>query len=298
MTPKLPSRIYQYKSWVVWRLEGVNGRTTKVPYRPDGGPAATNKPDTWTYYGESAEAVPKGKYNGVGFVFSSTHGFYGVDLDHSHNAGHFSTVACEWMVRLRSFSEYSQSGQGVHILGEGEVTQNRKTKEVEIYKTGRYFALTGNWIDETPLKITRNQDQLNLLIGSYFPAVVGSTGESPRRIVTSTIEDDELIKRCKSARNGAKFSRLWEGDITDYPSASEADLSLASLISFHSGDPEQVRRVMRGSGLVRPKWDTRRGDRTYLEATIDKAINGSGPIKSPSKKGTNEKQFFHFIRGK
>ena len=34
------------------------------------------------------------------------------------------------------------------------------------------------------------------------------------------------------ARNGPKFTALWEGDISEYESASEADLALNGILAF------------------------------------------------------------------
>jgi len=41
-----------------------------------------------------------------------------------------------------------------------------------------------------------------------------------------------------------------------------------------AGDPARIDRVFRSSGLMREKWDTRRGDSTYGSQTIAKALEG------------------------
>lgn len=100
--------------------------------------------------------------------------------------------------------------------------------------------------------------------------------------------DDKLLARAFEAANGDKLRRLWNGDTTDYPSASEADLALASLLAFWSGpDAMRLETLMRSSGLAREKWDTRRysGGQTYLEAVVTKALSGRTEFYTPGRNG-------------
>ena len=40
-------------------------------------------------------------------------------------------------------------------------------------------------------------------------------------------------------------------------------------------------RLFRRSGLMRPKWDERRGDRTYGARTLARALAGGGDVYAP-----------------
>src|SRR5439155_14668907 len=54
---------------------------------------------------------------------------------------------------------------------------------------------------------------------------------------------------------------------------SEADMALCvKLASWTQKNPHQIDRLFRQSKLMRPKWDDRRGDQTYGQITIEKAI--------------------------
>jgi hypothetical protein len=78
---------------------------------------------------------------------------------------------------------------------------------------------------------------------------------------------------------GASIGRLWAGDTTHYPSASEADLALCAHLSFWTGrDPERIDRLFRSSGLMRGKWERR----DYRERTIGAAIEGTTEVFDPS----------------
>jgi P4 family phage/plasmid primase-like protien len=87
--------------------------------------------------------------------------------------------------------------------------------------------------------------------------------------ITSGADDHELIEKAKNAKNGAKFTALWDGLTDGYDSQSEADLALCCLLAFWTGgDPVAIDRLFRQSGLYREKWE--RED--YREKTIDAAL--------------------------
>jgi hypothetical protein len=69
--------------------------------------------------------------------------------------------------------------------------------------------------------------------------------------------DDELPTWARHARNGAKFSRLYDaGDCAGYPSPSEADCALLVLLAYWTGgDAARMERLFDGSALSRrEKW--------------------------------------------
>ena len=103
---------------------------------------------------------------------------------------------------------------------------------------------------------------------------------------TPTLSDMELVHRAMDGGNGATFERLWYGAWEDaYPSQSEADLGLCGILAFWTGrDAQQIDRLFRTSGLVRPKWDeVHYADRrTYGEATVARAIANTHSVWSPS----------------
>lgn len=100
------------------------------------------------------------------------------------------------------------------------------------------------------------------------------------------IEDDELIDKALTSKNGDDFKWLWQGDFSGYPSHSEADLALCRLLSFWTGyDAQRMDRLFRKSGLYRPKWDEEHygNGSTYGEGTIKKAISSTKETYSPSE---------------
>lgn len=80
----------------------------------------------------------------------------------------------------------------------------------------------------------------------------------------------DIICSLRKDKNSEKFIRLYDtGNITEFQSASEADLSLCSMIAFRTGDnPELIDAIFRKSALYRDKWE--RED--YRSTTIEKAV--------------------------
>jgi hypothetical protein len=84
------------------------------------------------------------------------------------------------------------------------------------------------------------------------------------------VDDDWIIEQLADLP-------LWNGGLSEHNGDhSAADLALCNLIAQHTDDPEQVDRIFRRSGLMRDKWDERRGSRTYGEMTVEKALDGDG----------------------
>lgn len=72
----------------------------------------------------------------------------------------------------------------------------------------------------------------------------------------------------------------WQGY---YNSHSEADLSFCNLLAFWFGaDVERMDRIFRSSGLMRPKWDERRGAKTYGRWTLERAVSDCQEVYSPT----------------
>ena len=86
--------------------------------------------------------------------------------------------------------------------------------------------------------------------------------------------ENEIIQKAMAAKDGSKLKALWHGDVGDYPSRSEADLALVSMLArLTGGDKEKIDTLFRKSGLMRKKWE--RED--YRDRTISRAIE-SGKV--------------------
>lgn len=101
---------------------------------------------------------------------------------------------------------------------------------------------------------------------------------TPAPIEALDLSDRELLALAMNARNGAEFRSLWNGDISSYPSQSEADLALCGHLAFWTGkDRERIDSLFRQSGLYRDKWERQ----DYRRHTIDTAIDGTQNTYEP-----------------
>jgi putative DNA primase/helicase len=126
--------------------------------------------------------------------------------------------------------------------------------------------------------VTDQQAALDWLHERYFkpkeePKPKKPKGSGPEL----TLGDQEIIDRARAARNGAKFATLFYGswEAAGYPSQSEADAALCSLLAFWARDEGQIDRIFRQSALMREKWDEQHhaDGRTYGQATIERALS-------------------------
>ncbi len=95
--------------------------------------------------------------------------------------------------------------------------------------------------------------------------------------VSSPLDDEAIIERCRSAKNAAKFEALFDhGDVNTYHGGddSAADLALLSMLTSYTQDPVQLEGLIFSSALgQREKW-RRRAD--YRTRTIEKALSDVG----------------------
>src|SRR5213076_1210871 len=150
---------------------------------------------------------------------------------------------------------------GIHAICRGTKPGTRShIGAYELYDHGRYFTVTGQHICGTPTTVEERRPELATLYAKLFP---NGNGAAPASAPTATaLTDEALIAKASSApKSGAKFTKMWAGDFSDYASQSEADLALCSFLAFWTnGDAARMDRLFRRSGLMRDKWKEQRGD--------------------------------------
>ncbi|MDR1515353.1 MAG: hypothetical protein LBS45_06630 [Synergistaceae bacterium] len=261
----IPAELKALPQWVCWRLEERKGggKPTKVPYRIDGRKAKSTDLNDWTTFEKAYQAyVSPGQekpFYGVGFVFTPGDGICGVDLDHVINeSGQIEPWAERTVGAFNSYTEYSVSGQGLHILCRGVISADARHRrgQAEIYDRGRYFTVSGQPYGEPrPLRDCQPEiDRLLKWMGQGKPEP-----QKPTRSVSPCPDDHKLLHKAASARNGYKFARLWQGDVSDYGGDdSRADIALLSMLLFWTrGDESRADALFRQSGLSREKWTNR-----------------------------------------
>ncbi len=290
----IPRELTERRQWVVWRWEGRDGKPTKPPYTVNGKLASSTDANTWVTFEEALTASREGGYNGVGFVFTEGDPFAGVDLDNCRHpvTGKIDPKSREIIDALNSYTEVSPSGTGLHVICRGPLPPGgRKRGTLEMYDSGRYFCVTGEHLEGTPLTIEERGEELAALHAKTFAKTEAKvTNTNVPAGGNIFVADAELLEKARAAKDGSKFTALRGGDWSGYPSQSEADQALCNILAFWTNrDAERIDRLFRQSGLYRQKWDERHyGDgRTYGQGTIERALELTTETYEPTRPSSN-----------
>lgn len=172
--PAVPRELKQRRQWVLWRQEERAGKRTKVPYSASGHRASSTHPATWTTYRRAVSAASNGAgYSGVGYVLTADDPYVGIDLDNCIGAdGTVEPWAAELLDGLAgTYCEISPSGRGVKAWVRGSLpadAPHRVTLDggggMEVYASGRYFAVTGRPYSDAPAVIADGQPAIDAVV--------------------------------------------------------------------------------------------------------------------------------------
>jgi putative DNA primase/helicase len=291
MYEKVPQELKELPQWVCWRLADDPGkdRKKKLPIDPrTGDPARSNDPATWASYEDAVAGKERFRADGIGIMFAG--GIFGIDLDRCiDQEGQLLPFAREIVETVQSYTELSPSGTGLHILCAGRLPEGRRRKgSVEMYSEGRFFTVTGCQVgEEYPFSdcTQRVRAMHRKYLGEDKPR---SPQEAPPRPLPE-MSPDEIIRRASAARRGGerfddfmagRWSQLNIGD----GSQSSADQAFCNALAFWCRRDEGLMdAIFRQSGMMRPKWDQRRGGMTYGQRTIRTAIRDCREVWEPPK---------------
>ncbi len=289
---QLPNALRSLRRFVAWSYtwrqeDNKAGRWDKPPYvaTAPSRRASSTDPSSWRPLSVAIAAVEDGKVDGLGIALGAFEGaaditggnrLAAIDLDHCivEADGTIAPWAEKIVKAMDTYTEKSPSGRGLRLLflADGLPDGGRKRGNFEIYNSGRYVTLTGHHLAGTPLSIEERTIQAASVHADIFERKTNE-GRRPPASDSDDREQADLISRAQKAANGSKFSALWAGDCSGYPSHSEADSALCLLLAFWtSRDSELIDRLFRQSGLMRPKWDEQHGTCTYGQRTVERAV--------------------------
>lgn len=174
----MPEAMRALPQWLVWRLVEVPGRPkpAKTPFYANGqlrgwpkGKPRDGKPSAAQPHAELGDELDRAylatfdqvcariqqapDFDGVGFAFLAGDGLIGIDLDWK-DTGEPSAEQQAIMECASSFTEWSPSGLGVHIIAGGQCDSFKHDDVgVEVYCGGRYFTCTGQALDSAPREV-------------------------------------------------------------------------------------------------------------------------------------------------
>lgn len=286
----IPAELRAEARWVCWKRVERDGRATKIPIDASSGRMAkSTDPATWATFEDAVAAARRLGCDGVGFVFGPDRAFTGLDLDHVMEGG---VLADEhrWVVEeAGTYTEVSPSGDGLHLIFMGskpEGAERCRRGNVEMYDHDRFFTVTGD-VFEGHGSLGSNPDVVERAYRTWIEPEAASepSGSSQMSLGDgeTALTDVDLVERMCASRSGAAIRALMAGDVSAQGGDhSAADMALCSHLAFWcAGDAERMDRIFRGSGLMRDKWDSRRGDTTYGAQTIERAIAQAGDFYRP-----------------
>jgi primase-polymerase (primpol)-like protein len=232
--PLIPKALQALDQWVVWRSESRDNqpKPAKRPLNPKTGkPASVSNPATWGSFIDALAALQKTQVDGLGFVFTDSDPFVGIDLDECRNpeTGEIEPWALDIIERLNSYTEASPSGTGVHILTRGKLPAGgRKAGQIEMYETARFFTATGAHITGTPTTCEERTEAITDLYRQYFPAAKPSRPQdSPQGGRRGRKARENSRKGSKEGRTQRSLSSLLRSLLLSPPPSQEAGKSQA-----------------------------------------------------------------------
>jgi hypothetical protein len=284
--------VAEQSRWCVWKALWQKGRIdkpAKIPCNATGKNLSVSASGNWMTFEETRKAYSSGRFDGIGLLMGSFSevkgGLVGLDLDRCLNAdGEIVKGATEVLtdfIALGGYIEYSPSGFGLRQFLSGVRLDDFKEKckinglfDLEIYDTNsdRYLTLTGvpYPTDRNAVSLQRNQKGLETFIAKWcerHPATAPLEFD-PNSFTGVTRSASEVITLLRKYDKSGKATALLDGDLTEHPGHSEADLALCTSAAYFCRDPKIIDQVIRSSGLMREKWD--RDD--YRIRTIKKAL--------------------------
>lgn len=288
LSEHIPAEMKERKQWVCYTLEpNKDGHITKIPREPrTGARAKINDPSCWTTFEDALSRIKR--YAGLEYMLSADDPFTFVDLDHciDETTGEPLPWAQKIINHFDSYTELSQSGHGIHIIGKGSKPGPRcriaSCPGIELYDSARPIVMTGNLIHNAYLIQPCGNEIAGLYLKMFgeeeqaFTRALADV-ESDNSCESSScggvaLDDIELIKRaCAAEKNGSDFELLWNGNTSTFNNdSSAADQALCNHLAWWTNrDAERIDRLFRLSGLMREKWEKRPD---YRKRTIDKAI--------------------------
>ena len=274
----IPEEMRAMPNWSCYKTyTDKEGKRKKIIISPkDGKFAKSNLPETWADFDTAKRYCLRYRY--AGLIFALAGGITFIDIDHAvdKTTGKILSPDAEKLMKLfpDTFTERSVSGTGIHILVKGSLPENtlkrNDAKGLEMYDKYRFICMTGDLLSET----TRLKDCSDTITQINYDFI--GKKQSPVHTPTfgkSSREDSELIDKILQSRQGDKFRRLLGGDTGGYPSHSNADYAMCSILSWWTNDYWQIDRIFRGSGLYRDKWDSPRGSGTYGSNMIESVMS-------------------------
>jgi hypothetical protein len=242
----------QKQLWVAWRAEERNGRFTKLPISPSGGPGRVDDESTWGTRAEAetmAKLTVNGHGGGIGIVLGDLGNglaLGGIDLDSCRSPdGSISPWADAVIKGFASYAEVSPSDTGIKIFFYYPVEAlaelrsamgtshsrawkqrgNQHPPAIELHLSNRYFTVTENKINTATSELAIVETAILLWLIREAGPNFAAQGEEAR-----STEPIEARDRSRSGKVGRMaFAMRSRGcSFSEYATAVRDDPETAS----------------------------------------------------------------------
>lgn len=147
----VPDAMRALQQWLLWKLEPGEKKPKKMPYylsgkRRTGEQGSEKDRAALVTFDAAVTALESGRCSGVGFAFLPGDGLIGIDIDGAIDpeTGEISERAQAIIAACGSYTEYSPSRRGVHIIVAGE-SDTFKSNDIglEVFCGRQFFTVTG-----------------------------------------------------------------------------------------------------------------------------------------------------------
>lgn len=167
VVPDLAAR----RQWLLWRYEPgetPEKKPRKMPYyaggsRRVGDQGSSRDRERLTDAQTALYAAGHGDYDGIGFAFLPGDGLIGIDLDGmvDPETGEVAQRLRDIVAAVDSYTEWSPSGKGVHLICAGETETFKSNKVgVEVFCGRQYFTFTAQHWEGSPAAVRPIADEV------------------------------------------------------------------------------------------------------------------------------------------
>jgi len=202
-THNIPGELKALNQWVLWKYRTRDGKATKVPFQASGVEARANDKTTWSSFEDVRRGCAVGNWEGIGFEFSVDDPYTGIDLDGCRDPE--TQLVEPWakqiILQFATYAEVSPSKTGVKLWVRGQWNYETghkvfvpdvreiegKKAAVEVYDSGRYFAVTGTVLAGQRV-IADRQKELDELRKRFWPDTPAKFSNAEWRSETSVLD--------------------------------------------------------------------------------------------------------------
>ena len=267
----IPFELRKLKQWgiakAIWNPE--RGKYEKFPFQVSGIPAKSNDPGTWTYFHNVRNAEC------LSFFFNFD--YTGMDFDKVIHDGKIEDwVLNDFIKPIRSYTEISVSGTGIHVIvrglkprGLGSKLQLKDGHSIEIYDSGRFFLLTGNvYMDYREIKPLDQE-------AFFHDYVKPESNFTKYEINGHNVDDSQIIDFV------SEILPAWNRGIAQHR-GNELRLAIAGTL-YHYGWPEskaeQVMKLLIAKSEMTGISDKNCVHYTYMNGNAGKPVYGFSTLK-------------------